>query len=115
MRNLHIILFIIFMTGFVGCHKETDMKTDQIPIPVQSKIDELILDQNLCSITEVTVIEYKGKQYYHIYSLIWSCMYCQLFDEKGERPNFSTSEWTDFLANKKDIQRLPACSGTAKK
>jgi hypothetical protein len=57
----------------------------------------------------VTIIEYHEKTYYHVYCGIWLCMYCQLFDEQGNRPTWNTDEWNGFLANQKVIKTLPAC------
>lgn len=70
---------------------------------------ELIPDQKLCEITEVTVISYKGNTCHHVYCMIWSCMYCHLYDEQGNHPAWNTKEWEDFLANQEVIRKVPAC------
>lgn len=106
------LLIIFLLTVFIAsgsCKKEDNLTDDQFPAWLQTKITELTSEFNLCKMTDVTIIEYKEKKYYHIYCGLWSCMYCQLFDEKGNRPTFTNTEWTDFLANKREIKTLPAC------
>jgi hypothetical protein len=36
-------------------------------------------------------------------------MYCELFDEQGNRPVWDSKGWEDFFAKKKDLQTVPAC------
>lgn len=109
MRNLVAVIFLVFLIGSGACKKENEPTNDQLPDWLQAKITELVPEQNLCKITDVTIIEYKEKRYYHIYCGIWSCMYCQLFDEKGNRPSWENTEWNDFMTNHKDLKTLPAC------
>jgi hypothetical protein len=107
----HILLIGIFLLlSFLSCDKkDTITDPEDFPIWLQAKITELVTPSNLCNITDVTIIEYNGKKYYHIYAGLWSCAYCQLFDEQGNRPDWDSNGWKDFLANKKDIQTVPAC------
>ena len=109
MKSLLIAFLFIFLLVPGSCKKEDNRTDDQFPAWLQTKITELTSEFNLCKMTDVTILEYKGKQYYHIYCGLWSCMYCQLFDEKGNRPTFTNTEWNDFLTNKKEIKTLPAC------
>lgn len=82
MNRLIYLFSIFFLLLISACNKDEPNARDQFPELLQAKITELVPDQNLCEITTVTIIEYNGKNYYHIYCGIWSCMYCQLFDEK---------------------------------
>ena len=110
MKRLILLTCIIVLTGIFACNKKDEIPDNkQFPEWLQLKIDELIPDQDLCTITTVSILEYKGKKYYHVYCGLWSCMYCQLFDEKGNRPNWETDEWNDFFTNEKEIKTLPAC------
>lgn len=109
MKQFPIFILIVLLIGLSSCKKDNNSANDQFPEWLQAKITELVPDQNLCEITDVTIIEYNGKKYFHVYCGIWSCMYCQLFDEQGNRPNWETSEWNDFFANKKEIKTVPAC------
>jgi len=109
MNRFTTILLIVFLLGINSCKKEENSAPDQFPEWLQSKITELVPDQNLCEITNVTIIEYNGKKYYHVYCGIWSCMYCQLFDELGNHPIWETNEFSDFLKNLKVIKTVPAC------
>jgi len=110
MKRLILFTTIILLAGILSCDKK-DLITgpEEFPVWLQLKITELIPEQNLCAITDVTIIEYNGKKYYHVYCGIWSCMYCHLFDEQGNRPVWDTKVWEDFFANKKEIQTVPAC------
>lgn len=110
MKRVLIFLCIISLlcTG-LSCGKKEVTGDDPLPEWIPMKVSELITDQNLCQITDITVISYNGKTYYHIYCGIWSCMYCHLFDEEGNRPAWEQNEWNDFFARKKEIRKVPAC------
>lgn len=73
------------------------------------KVAEVISEFNRCELTNVEIINFEGKTYYNISCAIWNCIYCQLFDEKGNHPIWNSNEWNDFLANKKVIKTVPAC------
>ena len=109
MKRLIFYLNLLIILLILSCNKEETNNSDQLPEWLQAKIAELVSDQNLCKITDVKVIEYKEKRYYHLYCGIWSCMYCQLFDQQGNRPVWETTEWNDFFANKKEIKVVLAC------
>jgi hypothetical protein len=110
MNRLFCFAYIFLLWGVLACDKkDEDISTDQLPEWLQTKITELIPDQKSCWITDVTIIKYKGERYYHVYCGLWSCMYCQLFDEKGNRPTWETNQWNDFFANKKEIRVVPVC------
>jgi hypothetical protein len=36
-------------------------------------------------------------------------MYCQLFDDHGNRPTWDEKVWNDFFTNQKVITKVPAC------
>jgi hypothetical protein len=110
MKRFLFLTCIIILIGILSCNKKEKIAdTVEFPGWLHLKITELITDQHLCEITTVTFIEYNGNKYYHIYCGIWSCMYCQLFDEQGNRPDWGSKEWEDFMANKKQIWTVPAC------
>lgn len=109
MNLFSTILLIFFLLGIDSCKKEENSAPDQFPEWLQTKIDELTSEQNICKYTDVTISEYKEKRYYDIYCGIWSCYHCQLFDEMGNRPNWDSNKWKDFFANQKIIKILPAC------
>jgi hypothetical protein len=109
MNRFSTILLIVFLLGIDSCKKDGTSAPDQFPEWLQTKITELTSEFNLCKFTDITIIEYKGQKYYHVYCGAWSCMYCQLFDEQGNRPVWESNEWNDFSTNKKVIKTLPAC------
>lgn len=109
MKRLPAFILVVLLTGLYSCKKDDHSANEPFPEWLQAKITELTSVQNVCSITDVTIYEYKGERYYHIYCGLWSCMYCEFFDEKGNRPNWDTNNWNDFQANKKVIKTVPAC------
>jgi len=110
MKRLTLLYMFIILLSVFSCHrKEENAISKEFPAWLQLKITELVPDPQMCKITDVTFIEYNGKRYYHVYCGIWSCMYCQLFDEQGNRPDWNSDDWNDFITNKKDIQTVPAC------
>ena len=109
MKRILYLLSLIMMLSVFACDKKETTDTNQLPVWLKQKITELVPDQKLCEITTVTVIELHGKRFYHVYCGIWSCMYCHLFDENGNRPEWDNEGWSDFAANKKEIKIVPAC------
>ncbi|HZK94271.1 MAG TPA: hypothetical protein VFC67_08695 [Prolixibacteraceae bacterium] len=110
MRRLIFFTGIFLLLNFLSCDKkDTITGPDELPVWLQLKITELVTPNGICNITDVTIIEYNGKKYYHIYAGLWSCVYCQLFDEQGNRPDWDSKGWEDFFAKEKDIQTVPAC------
>ena len=110
MRRLFLFVGVFLILGVLSCNKkDEETNPDQFPEWLQTKITEITSKQNICSITDVTIIEYQGKRYYNIYCGLWSCVYCQFFDEKGNRPTWDSNGWNDFSTNQKVIKILPAC------
>jgi hypothetical protein len=109
-RRLTGLVFIAAFLALFSCHKKEEITVSkEFPGWLRIKIAGLIPDEPLCKISEVTTIQYKGKIYYHVYCGLWSCMYCQLFDEQGNRPDWKDEDWQDFFANKKELRTDPAC------
>lgn len=105
-----IYYFTIFVMLLISaCKKEEISDQGQFPEWLQAKITELTSKQNICLITDVTISEYKGKRYYNVYCGLWSCVYCQFFDEQGNRPTWDSNGWNDFFAKQKVVKILPAC------
>jgi len=104
-----ISITLLLLFSITACHKEDTSVSEEFPEWLQAKITELVPDQNLCKITDVTIIEFKGEKYFHVYCGIWSCMYCQLFDKNGNRPAWESNVWNDFFANQKVLKTVPAC------
>jgi hypothetical protein len=107
-KFLHLICIIALIWNVLSCRKD-ETPQNQFPEWLQLKITELDPDQKLCKMTDVTIIKYNGEKYYHIYCGIWSWMYCELFDEHGNRPTWDEKGWNDFFANQKVIIKVPAC------
>lgn len=106
-RYLMIFLLTIPLWAGNSCKKEEF--SDQIPEWLQQKIPELIPDQKLCEITDITIYRFEGKTYYNVYCMIWSCMYCQFFDENGNRPQWNQKEWENFHSGSKEVKKVKAC------
>ena len=111
MTRLFYFICIFLLLEVLACEKkDEEITTDQFPEWLKAKITEITSQQNICSITDVTIIEYQGKKYYNVYCGLWSCVYCQFFDENGNHPTWNSSEWNDFSAKQKVIKTSPACS-----
>lgn len=109
MKRFPAFILSVLLICLYSCKKDDHPANEQFPEWLQAKITELTSVQDICSITDVTTIEYNGKVYYHIYCGLWSCMYCEFFDEKGNRPNWDTNDWNDFQAKQKVIKTVPSC------
>ena len=110
MKRVFLIACIFLLLGILSCNKKDEITPpSQFPEWLDLKITELTSEFDLCEYTDVTYIEYKGKLYYHISNGAWSCRYCHVFDENGNRPTWEASDWEDFSANKKEIKIVPAC------
>jgi hypothetical protein len=109
MKRSSAIFLIVFLLGIDSCKKEETSVSDQFPEWLQAKITELTSEFNLCEYTNVEIIEYKGELYYNISCGAWNCIYCQIFDQNGNRRTWTTGEMPDFLTNKKLIKTVPAC------
>jgi hypothetical protein len=110
MKRFFIFACMLLVLGVLSCDKkDEDNSTDQLPEWLQAKIAEVTAESNRCDLINVEIFNFKGKTYYNISCLFWNCVYCQLFDEQGNRPAWNTTEWDDFLARKKGIKTVPAC------
>ena len=110
MKRFFLFCSIFLLLGVLSCNDKDEITPpDQFPEWLQLKITELTSEFNLCEYTNVTIIDYNGKMYYHISNGVWSCKYCQLFDENGTQPTWETNKWNDFYAHKKEVKTLPAC------
>ncbi len=109
MKPLTILILLVCLIAGEGCKKEENLPDDQLPYWLQTKVTELTSEFDHCKYTNVEVIEYKGKYYYNINCALWNCIYCQIYDQKGNRPDWINGEMQDFLTNMKFVKILPAC------
>jgi len=109
MKHLFLIVCLLLLVSISSCTKEKSDNPEQLPEWIQAKVTEVISEFNLCESTNVEIINFEGKTYYNISCAIWNCIYCQLFDEQGNRPVWNSTEWNDFFANNKEIKVVPAC------
>lgn len=103
MKNSIAVLFIL--AALAACQKE---QLDSKPEWLAAKVDELIDDQ-FCDITTVTVYEYEGAYYYHIYCQVWSCLFCNVYDADGNQISFADEAYTNFMDEKEEVEEYPAC------
>jgi hypothetical protein len=109
-KRVLIFTTFAFLLGIsISCNKNEASDQDQFPEWLRLKIANVIPDQNLCEMTDVTIYKYKGDTYYNIYCMIWSCMFCQFFDEEGNRPDWDQKTWNDFSANQRVVKKVKAC------
>lgn len=110
MRQILIPICFALCLVLFSCDKKDDLKVPtELPEWMQQKVSEVITDQKLCSITNVTIFQYKNDLYYHLYCGLWSCMYCHLYNSKGEKVDGNSIDFEAFLKEKKELQTIPAC------
>lgn len=109
-RFVHIACLFLLIAVLSCQDKDEISSSGPYPKWLQLKITELISKGNECQVTDLTIYEFKGKKYYHIYNGLWSCMYCELYDESGNHPTWNQEEGDNFYANKKELKTIPACS-----
>ena len=103
------LLFICLIIGFsvTACKKEEEPIV--FPNWLQTQIDEVTSNENMCDICRVTISEFEGKLYYNFYCDLWSCAYCHFYDEDGNVPDWDVDQWNQYFAQKKEIRTVPAC------
>lgn len=101
------IFFItsLFILAFSGCRKDTlvepfDYERDT-PVWLKEKIDSMSVD-NFFAGTKIFRYEWKRNFMYHIMIPLSSSVYCELYDQSGNRPQLDQVEFQDFLKNKKN-------------
>ncbi|WP_159522146.1 hypothetical protein [Sunxiuqinia indica] len=106
MKNRILILLLLGLL-MVTCKKE-EAQTE-FPVWLQTKIDEVTSNENMCDICHVTISEFEGKLYYNLYCDLWSCAYCHFYDEDGSAPDWDADKWNRYFADKKEVSTVPAC------
>lgn len=98
-----ILIGLFFILA--SCSKDDfDPKPDWL----SDKVEEII-NEDLCSLTTVTVYQFQEAYYYDIYCGLWSCIYCHLYDSEGENVKWDSETFELFLSDKKQIDEYPAC------
>lgn len=101
-----IIPFVISIAFLAACQKE---QIEQRPKWLSEKVDSVLFDKDLCNITTVTVFQFKGAYYYHIYCGVWSCMYCHIYDGEGNEISLNDETFANFMEENEKIDEFPAC------
>lgn len=104
MRHFFVISFILLT--FIGCELEDvtlpfNFERDT-PVWLKEKVYSMSIGQDYYGV-KVFRFEWKSKYFYHIMIPISSCAYCELYDENGNKVNFTSDQmFQDFLINKKN-------------
>ncbi|MFA9388366.1 MAG: hypothetical protein ACERKD_01075 [Prolixibacteraceae bacterium] len=106
MKNIARIVMVIAL-AFSSCTSDVEVSR---PEWLNEKVDELIVSEEMCDNTSVSVYEYNDTLYYNIYSDIWSCMFCYLYDADGTNVNWEAETFENFIQDKKLIDEFPACN-----
>lgn len=107
MKKLFQFVCIFLLLGVLACEK----KDEQIEFPIwfQQKIELIATNPETCKLYNIMIAEYNGSNYYIIQSDISSCMYCDIYDESGVKPDWNENTWTDFRTKIKIIKSQTAC------
>lgn len=105
---MRYLLFIsLLLLSFISCQKEE--LNEEIPEWLQPRIEELE-NSDYCFDCKVTRYMYNEIYYFHVYCGLWSCMYCELYDEQGNLVQSAQSfDFEDFLAKKTDELIVWSC------
>lgn len=105
------LLWVLLNLLFVACNddKDEEQALETFPESLQLAITDLQSSDNMCDICTVEIIEFNGKNYYHLYCQIWSCVYCNVYDVNGNDVSFEQEEWESFLQDHKVIRTVPMC------
>ena len=101
------VLLIIFILLIVSCDKE-ESPSPEVPDFLRPQIEELE-NSGECYGCTITKISYNNSFYYHLYCGYWSCMYCNLYDNKGDQVQWAQEEFSDFLEHKTDEEVIWKC------
>jgi len=105
MKRIFFVAVTLLM--FLSCQKNEILDSD-IPEWLTPKL-ESFEEPGKCYGCAVTRIEYNNQLYYHLYCGIWSCMYCQLYDNHGELVNWDQNQFNDFFKKKKNETVIWQC------
>jgi len=109
MKHPFLIICLLLLGSIFSCTKEKSDHPDQFPVWLQAKIMEITSENDLCKYTHIEIIKFEGKFYYNIRCDVWNCIYCQVFDEQGNKIQWNSETLNIFLANNEVIKTLPAC------
>ncbi len=100
-----IFISVLLFAAFVGCQKNNAVEPfnyeRDTPLWLKVKIDSMSTNQEYFG-TEVYRYEWNGKFVYHITSIINSCMFCDVFDQNGNKIQLTSEDVLDFQQNKKN-------------
>jgi hypothetical protein len=100
---------LLLLTSFFlfSCEKEEVSETN-VPDWFQPTIEELE-NSGECFGCTITKIPYNGEIYYHLYCGYWSCMYCNLYDSRGNLVDWDQEKFDHFLENKSEGEVIWKC------
>ena len=92
----------VFLLSLLVFSCEKDEKIPSNPDWLNTMISQL---EN-SSLPGISIYAYKWKEeyYYHVSNLISSCMFCEVYDFKGEKISWTGDKFTDFTKNGKMIK-----------
>jgi hypothetical protein len=95
----YLIISIIVTLSFLSCNKEED---EQINPQWLKAMTDTIRTKDYYWGSTIYRHDWKSKYYYHLMIPISSCAYCNVYDENGEKVNWSTENSQDYMQNRKN-------------
>lgn len=109
MRRLTLFCVIIILLGLFACDKKDSLYNAALPNWLDQKIGQMELDQDMCKLTNIITISFNSQLYYVIQTAVSSCMYCDIYDEHGIKPQWDDNTYVEFHKNCKILKTQNAC------
>lgn len=110
MKQLFLFAGIFILLGVLSCDKKDEYNNlSVLPIWLQQKVESYTANTEMCKFTNIMIAEYQGVKYYIIQPSYSSCMYCDVYDEFGNIPDWNRTTLIDFRENLKIIKTQTAC------
>jgi thioredoxin-related protein len=94
-----VIIIGILIFSFLSCKKDN---VEQInPQWINTMVDTIKTQDSYWG-SIIYRHDWKSKYYYHLMIPLSSCAYCNVYDENGEKVNWSTENSQDYMQNRKN-------------
>ncbi len=107
MKPIILLTFLLIFLVVSSCNKKDEITIpEELPSWVKYKVEDLTANGESCKFVDVLLLEVDGKQYYNIDFGYSNCMFCNIFDERGNP--VSQAEQANWKETKV-IEMYPGC------